>query len=172
MQIFTVNDCRSIGDHAGYRVIGRFRGRKRFWHVQVVLAHRADELLLPGGLLLLLLCLELVLLLELHLSNVVIHRRIVRRCSLHLSHFKNGFQRSSVGKIGWWVLRVGAGWGTRGAGEAAARAGEHIGSTGGSVDFCGGLSVDLALMAAERVNVAEFFKADSALVRFFACVDS
>jgi hypothetical protein len=124
--------------------------------------------------LLLLLLLELVLLLQLHLANVVVHRWIVRRCGLHLSHFKDGFQRGSVGQIRWcnWVLRVRACWSTRGAGEATAGAGEHIGSARGSVDFGRSLSVDLTLMAAERVDVAELFQADSALVRFFACMDS
>ena len=139
-----------------------------------MLAHRADELLLPGGLLLLLLLLELVLLLQLHLANVVVHRWIVRRCGLHLSHFKDGFQRSSVGEIRWcnWVLRVRARWGTRGAGEATAGAGEHVSSARGSVDFGGSLSVNLTLVAAERIDVAELFQADSALVWFFARVDS
>ena len=141
-----------------------------------MLAHRSDELLLPGGLLLLLLLLELVLLLQLHLSHVVVHRWIVRRlrCSLHLAHFKDGFQSRSVGEICWchWVLRVRARWGTRGAGEAAARGWEHVCSAGRSVDFGGSFTVNLTLMAAERVDVAELFETDSALVWFFAGVDS
>jgi len=173
--LWLVNDCRSIGDHAGDRVIRRLRW-SGFGHVQVVLAHRSDELLLPGGLLLLLLLLELVLLLQLHLSNVVVHRWIVRRlrCSLHLSHFKDGFQRGSVGEICWgnWVLWIRAGWGTRGAGEATAGGGEHVGSARGSVDFGRSFSVNLTLVAAERVDVAELFQADSALVWFLASVDS
>jgi hypothetical protein len=77
-----------IRNHAGDAVIGRLDSW--FWLSEAVLAHRADELLLPGGLLLLLLSLELVLLLKLHLANVVeiVHCWVVVS-SGHLSHFED-----------------------------------------------------------------------------------